>query len=175
MHTINGRPSIVDIEASGFGADSYPIEIGVARDDGALFCRLIKPYPEWTHWDKHAQTLHGISRQHLSAYGENPRTVCQQLNQFLGNRTAYSDGWVVDKPWLTKLYAAANVSMTFQLSALEYLLSEAQMQRWHEVKRAMLDQDQDCRHRASADAQLIQSTFMKTAEKAAAHTDESGK
>ncbi|MCP4234821.1 MAG: hypothetical protein GY770_14780, partial [Aestuariibacter sp.] len=44
-------PSIIDIEASGFGAHSYPVEIGVIREDGGKFCQLVKPYPDWTHWE----------------------------------------------------------------------------------------------------------------------------
>tara|TARA_Y100001951_G_scaffold105246_1_gene121039 strand:+ start:7658 stop:7939 length:282 start_codon:yes stop_codon:yes gene_type:complete len=33
-------PTIIDIEASGFGAASYPIEIGVVRYDGANYSGL---------------------------------------------------------------------------------------------------------------------------------------
>ena len=35
------RPDIIDIEASGFGPDSYPIEIGVALSSGEKYCSLI--------------------------------------------------------------------------------------------------------------------------------------
>jgi hypothetical protein len=31
MYSISGPPAIIDIEASGFGPDGYPIEIGVAQ------------------------------------------------------------------------------------------------------------------------------------------------
>ena len=36
-------PTILDIEASGFGRGSYPIEIGFSAGDGVLFCGLIVP------------------------------------------------------------------------------------------------------------------------------------
>ena len=48
-------PLIIDVEASGFGGASYPIEIGVALDDGHKYCALILPEPEWTHWDAAAE------------------------------------------------------------------------------------------------------------------------
>tara|TARA_E500000331_G_C17248663_1_gene710151 strand:+ start:892 stop:1038 length:147 start_codon:yes stop_codon:yes gene_type:complete len=43
------EPLIVDVEASGFVGDSYPIEIGLALEGGSKFCTLITPAPDWTH------------------------------------------------------------------------------------------------------------------------------
>ncbi len=162
MPALHHPPTILDIEASGFGAQSYPIEIGVVRADGVRFCRLIKPFSDWQHWDVSAEALHGISREELEQYGADPVSVCHDLNQFLGSSTAYSDGWVVDQPWLIKLYAAAGVQMSFRLSALEYLLNEHQMTHWHDVKQQLHTAVNDTRHRASADAELIQKTFLTT-------------
>ena len=48
-------PTIIDVEASGFGPYSYPIEIGVALDNGDKYCTLILPAPAWTHWDEEAE------------------------------------------------------------------------------------------------------------------------
>ena len=36
-------PTILDLEASGFGRDSYPIEVGYVLPDGSSFCSLIRP------------------------------------------------------------------------------------------------------------------------------------
>lgn len=160
---IKQPPTILDIEASGFGSSSFPIEIGVKRADGARFCKLIKPYANWHHWDETAAKLHGITRGQLDEFGVDGRTVCLQLNDFLQHSTAYSDGWVVDHPWLIKLYAEAGIAMSFRLSALEYILSEKQMQCWHEVKKRVLAQQCVARHRASVDAELIQQTFVISA------------
>jgi hypothetical protein len=44
-------PAVLDVEASGFGAGSYPIEIGYIASDGTSYCTLIRPAPSWTHWD----------------------------------------------------------------------------------------------------------------------------
>ncbi|WP_218310223.1 hypothetical protein [Alteromonas antoniana] len=164
MPTFLDPPTILDVEASGFGSNSYPIEIGVARSDGARFCRLIRPFSSWSHWDDSAEQLHGISRKLLAEYGADPVLVCRELNTFMGDRTAYSDGWVVDHPWLIKLFAEAGVRMTFRLSALEYVLNEYQMHSWHDVKQRIHIPECDARHRASVDAELIQKTFMATRE-----------
>lgn len=157
-------PTIIDIEASGFGAASYPIEIGIVRYDGAKWCKLLRPFASWVHWDSQAESLHGISQQMLQARGEDPYKVCVELNNFLGNTIVYSDGWVVDNPWLIKLYAAANVDMSFTCRALEYILTEPQMERWHDVKNSLVAEHNVKRHRASSDAMIIQQTYAKTIE-----------
>ncbi len=155
-------PTIIDVEASGFGSHGYPIEVGVIRSDGARFCRLIKPFEHWHHWDKSAEALHGISREHLSEYGFDGHEVCVELNDFLANSTVYSDGWVVDHPWLIKLFAASGIDMTFSVRALEYVLNEYQMEHWMVVKNRIVARFNGKRHRASTDAEIIQQTFMQT-------------
>ncbi len=163
MRNISLR-TIIDVEASGFGAASYPIEIGIVRYDGAKWCKLLRPFASWVHWDKSAESLHGISQQMLESRGEEPYTVCMELNNFLSNTIAYSDGWVVDNPWLIKLYAAAQVEMSFTCRALGYILTEAQMDKWHEVKDRLSANVDVKRHRASSDAMIIQQTYAKTLE-----------
>ncbi len=155
-------PTIIDIEASGFGAASYPIEVGVINDAGERFCCLIKPQGDWTHWDDKAESLHGISRQLLEEKGESVESVCHQLNQFLQGQVVYSDGWVVDDTWLIKLFHAAGVLMQFQVSSLEMILNEQQMSLWHVTKDNLFREMQEQRHRASSDAALIQNTFVTT-------------
>ena len=156
-------PTIIDLEASGFGAASYPIEVGVKRGDGERFCRLIKPAPGWTHWDEKAAQLHGIEREELIRYGSEPASVCHDLNQFIHGQQVYTDGWVVDYPWLIKLFETARVDMAFKVSALDYLLSEQQMESWSQVRSGLHEEHRGQRHRASSDAELIQLTFMRSA------------
>ena len=55
-------PAILDMEASGFGRDSYPIEVGYVLPDGRTRCTLIRPAPHWVHWDPAAEQLHHIPR-----------------------------------------------------------------------------------------------------------------
>ena len=155
-------PIIIDIEASGFGADGYPIEIGVAFGDGTKYCSLIAPTPGWTFWDAGAEKLHGVSRSVLEHYGKPAAEVATRLNELLGSRTAYTDGWVVDKPWLNRLYFAAGLECTYSLSSLEMILSEPQMEIWHATKDALLHELGERRHRASFDAYIVQETWERT-------------
>lgn len=153
---------IIDVEASGFGGTSYPIEIGVALDDGHKYCALVSPESSWTHWDPEAEKVHRISRDLLETYGRPGRGVAETLNELLATRTVYTDGWVVDKPWLSTLFHAARVEMQFRVSPLEMILSESQMELWHEEKGRVLATLDLSRHRASHDAWVIQETYRRT-------------
>lgn len=156
------RPFIIDVEASGFGPESYPIEVGVVLDRDTKYCSLVRPAPDWNHWDNDAESMHGLSRNMLEAHGKPAVLVAKQLNELLQGKTLYSDGWVVDKPWLTTLFYAAGQSMAFSVSPLEILLSEAQLTIWHDTKDRILNELQLTRHRASNDAWVIQETFWQT-------------
>lgn len=156
------RPFIVDVEASGFGQESYPIEIGLALDKENRYCRLITPADSWIHWDKKAENTHHISREILARKGSPPRQVAKELNALLGNTTVYSDGWVVDKPWITRLFIQAGIRPLFSVSPLERILTEPQMEIWHRTKEKVINQFRLKRHRASSDAFIIQETFVRT-------------
>lgn len=158
------RPLIIDLEASGFGGMSYPIEVGTAAQDNSKYCSLILPAEEWTHWDESAEKIHRIPRDILETYGKPPRSVAEDLNNLYAGKTLYSDGWVVDKPWLLKLFHAAGVDMAFSVSPLEMILSESQMKKWHDTKDELLKEAKQQRHRASFDAWIIQETYERTLE-----------
>lgn len=92
-------PTVLDIEASGFGRSSYPIEVGIARADGTSCAFLIQPLEEWTHWDPKAELLHGIARERLMREGYPVRQVARWLNDELsGEGKAYSDSWGTTTP-----------------------------------------------------------------------------
>ena len=155
-------PTIIDIEASGFGSHSYPIEIGVIDSLGKKYCRLIRPESNWTHWTQEAESLHGITRELLFSHGLEAHEISSQLNQMLAGTTVYCDGWVVDYPWLITLFAAARQQMQFTCSPLESILNEQQMTIWHEQKQILSEQSGCQRHRASSDAELIQQVYVHT-------------
>ena len=163
MFGVVGSPTIIDIEASGFGAESYPIEVGVALASGQTRCYLVLPRDDWTYWDEDAEKVHRIPRDILEAHGRPIDEVAQDLNQFIGEETVFSDGWEVDSPWLNQLFYAAGLMPYFRCSALDFILSEAQMQRWHETKDQVLAEMNLKRHRASLDALVIQKTYERTA------------
>jgi len=161
-----GAPAILDIEASGFGRDSYPIEVGYVLPDGSSFCSLIQPAGHWTHWDSAAEAVHHIQRDTLLAHGRPVGDVAQWLNDQLHGRTLYSDGWAHDYPWLGALYEEAGLVPSFRLDNLRSLLSEAEARDWYATKQAVSNELGLTRHRASADARLLQMTVRRLREPA---------
>lgn len=155
-------PTIIDIEASGFGSYSYPIEVGVVKFNGERYCALIKPEPDWDHWCDKAEAVHGISRDLLNRNGRNPREVCSELNEFLQDSMAFSDAWIHDNPWLTRLFFAARTNRSFHLSPIEYIATEEQLMLWDKTKKRLEQELTIERHRASGDAYLIQQTYIET-------------
>ncbi len=155
-------PNIVDVEASGFGGQSYPIEIGLSMECGKRYCSLIKPYFDWTHWDDSAENVHGISRTTLEEKGQLVSTVANELNCLLEGKVVYTDGWVVDEPWIIRLFDAAKVRRRFRIYDIQTIMSEPQMDRWHSVKKQVMKQLKLSRHRASNDARIIQETFVQS-------------
>ena len=152
-------PAIIDIEASGFGPRSYPIEVGVAMPDGSRHCYLVQPEPEWTFWSEEAERIHGIPRQQLQEFGHPVGEVARLLNRLLAGATVYSDAWGHDLSWLGKLYDAAEVPQLFRIETLRRLLSEEQAARWHQEKERIQRDNRLIRHRASTDAMILQLTW----------------
>lgn len=157
-------PAVLDIEASGFGRHSYPIEVGCILPDGKTFCSLIRPEPEWVHWDPEAEKLHQISRALAVKKGRSAREVAQLLNTHLRGLTVYSDGWANDFSWIGALFEAVDLSPYFKLENLRSLLSDPEAARWHTVKQQVADALGLQRHRASSDARVLQGTLRRFME-----------
>lgn len=155
-------PTIIDVEASGFGVGSYPIEIGVVSGDGEAYCALIKPAASWQHWDTEAEALHHIRREFLFEYGRDIQTVAAELNEFLANQTVYSDAWANDLSWVGLLFDVAEIQQQFRLESLHVLLQEEQKLLWDRAKLQVMTELELNRHRASNDARIIQQTFLQT-------------
>jgi hypothetical protein len=159
--TVSWIPTVLDVEASGFGRNSYPIEVGYVMPGGRSYCTLVRPEPQWTHWDEQAASVHHISRALILERGQEALAVARQLNDNLRGQTVYSDGWANDYTWLGALYDAADLSPAFRLENLRLLLSEEEADRWHAVKAEVSHERGAQRHRASADARLLQLTFQR--------------
>ncbi len=156
-------PTVLDIEASGFGRGSYPIEVGIARADGSTCAFLVQPLPEWVHWDPKAELLHGISRGRLQREGYPLRQVARWLNDELGETgIAYSDSWGYDNTWLSLLFHHAGMLPAFRLEALRILLTERQQELWSLTKETLIEEVGIHRHRAGDDARLLQLTYQRT-------------
>ncbi|MEK8047551.1 hypothetical protein [Ideonella margarita] len=149
-------PGVIDVEASGFGRGSYPIEVGFVLPDGATVCTLVKPPPHWTHWDGQAESLHGLTRELLDQHGRAPRDVAVLLNQHLAGTVIYCDSWAHDYAWLAVLFEEAGMAPAFRLRHLHELLSDADAAEWDQAcadARVALSVG---RHRASTDARVLQ-------------------
>lgn len=154
-------PAVIDIEASGFGRESYPIEVGVVLPNGKCNCYLIKPASNWTYWDSKAELVHGITRELLMEKGLDPRRVAMDLNDLLLGTRVYTDAWSYDLSWLGKLYDLAEVNQLYTLESLCKLMSEQQSSQWHQTKDKVIREFHLKRHRASADAKIIQETLKR--------------
>ena len=154
-------PAVLDIEASGFGAGSYPIEVGFVLPDGQSYCTLIRPAPTWLHWDPQAQKVHGISQKMLATHGRSAHEVARQLNDRLHGCTLYTDAWLHDYTWLATLFEAADCAPSFRLDDLRSLLTEIEAAHWDVVKKQVTTELKLQRHRASSDARILQSTLIR--------------
>lgn len=155
-------PAILDIEASGFGHGSYPLEIGVALSDRSVHSFLIAPPTDWTHWREDAAALHGLSRERLLAEGASPLTVARALNELLEGQVVYSDGWGVDSGWLALLYYYAGIPQAYRLETLARILSHEQMHLWDAAQDRIWAGQDHRRHRAGFDAGQLQAIFVDT-------------
>ena len=153
-------PIIIDVEASGFGRGSYPIEVGVALEDGSTRCFLIRPDPDWIHWDSTAESMHGLSRELLIKHGLPPRVVAERLNELLLYKQVYSDAWGHDQSWLSLLFEAAGLPRRFRVESLRCLLEEDHLDYWCTEKAAALHSLENIRHRASNDALVLQRSLL---------------
>jgi hypothetical protein len=149
-------PCVLDIEASGFGLGSYPIEVGYALADGRARCTLVRPVAHWTHWDTAAEQVHHIARDTLLRHGRSVLDVAAMLNRDLAQQTVYCDGWAHDYAWLGALFEEAGLAPAFKLESVRWLFDEARIAHLHGAQqraRALLGLQ---RHRASNDARALQ-------------------
>jgi hypothetical protein len=156
-------PVVIDVEASGFGAGSYPIEIGFVLGSGASFCTLVTPLPEWQHWDNEAATVHGIDRDTLQLNGKPAREVAFWLNEHLAGQVVFSDGWAQDNTWISRLFNDVDVLMRFRVQTIRYLMDEQQLQFWQQARNQAAGLISG-RHRASADARIVQQAYLLSRE-----------
>ena len=86
--------------------------------------------------------------------------IATTLNERLHGMTVYSDAWAHDYTWLNRLYEAADRTPSFKLDNLRALLTDAEAACWHDVKRRVVLSLGLARHRASADARILQQTLL---------------
>jgi hypothetical protein len=156
---------VLDIEASGFGSRSYPIEVGWVQTDGRTGCMLIRPAPGWDHWDRSAESVHGITRETLLRHGREPVEVALRLNADLAGQTVYSDAWGHDYAWLARLYDAADLVPTFRLEPAARLFGDTALAQLDAAHREAFAELAVQRHRASNDARALQRALQAVSER----------
>ena len=156
-------PCVLDIEASGFGRRSYPIEVGYVLPDGRAACMLVRPAEQWTHWDDTAEKVHGITRTVLASHGRAPLDVARALNRDLAGLTVYCDGWAHDYTWLGALFEEAGLSPAFKLESVGALLDESGLSHLDQARRDAVAEMGLTRHRASNDARALQRALGRVA------------
>ncbi len=98
----------VDLEASGLGPDSWPIELGVAwideEDEIRSESRLIRPEASWTShgWSTESAAVHGIGRAEL-ATAPSAATVARWFLRLAGGNRLVSDAPEIDERWLSRI------------------------------------------------------------------------
>ena len=135
---------------------------GVALSDGGAHCYLIQPYEDWKYWESDAEKLHCLSRETLIRFGMDAGYVARQLNKFLKGHTAYSDAWSDDSSFLTLLFERAGIVPQFHVDDVLKITSEAQAEIWDATRKKVILELGLKRHRASAEARIIQTTWLRT-------------
>lgn len=141
----------IDIEASGLGSRSYPIEIAwkcsrTGRSD-EFFINPDSGY-EWTDWDEQAAQIHNISPQLLRKQGISVQEACVRLNTALDGSTVVSDALEFDFFWMQRLFDAAMLKPTFSMAGIDMILEGEQMIMYRLVAKAQVR-----RHRAMSDVE----------------------
>ena len=116
--------AFVDVEASGLGPYSWPIEVGWGFHGHEPRSVLVRPHESWSMqaWEKSAEALHRIAPNDLLEGGRTPVEVALGLNAALGDAEVYSDAPDYDSFWLFRLYDAAGVKPNYKLRDLGDLL-----------------------------------------------------
>ena len=154
-HKAGRQIAFIDLEASGLGPQSWPIEIGWGFVGWGPRAMLVKPADAWSMkaWEKSAEELHQISIDQLLREGKPPLEAALVLNAALGGAEVYSDAPDHDGFWLYRLYEAAGVKANFKLLDITNLLAPLAISTPDDlVKRAQAIEphthraDQDVRH-----------------------------
>lgn len=156
------EPCIGDIEASGLGDRSYPIEVAWSDPAGVVHSWFVRPEHLWVYWDLAAEEMHHITYHDLKQYGKPAREIAQMMNADLNGQVLYFDGGAFDRFWLNRLYDATGVKPTFQIGDFNELLASVGCNTADKrlaAEAATLKRIGDRRHRAWADVEYLQTYF----------------
>ncbi len=152
---------IVDIEASGLHFDSYPIEIAL-RISNKTYTWLIKPESDWHYWSEEAESLHGISLNHLNNHGISAFQVANEINSCLSETTGliYSDAAAWDNDWMKTLFYAAGISPCFTILPIQDFMDITQQEVFFDKFDQLAKSDKYKVHRAGDDVEMIEKAYQ---------------
>ncbi len=161
--------AFIDLEASGLGPKSWPIEVGWGFHGWPPRSLLIKPAEAWSleAWEKSAEELHQISPDKLIREGTPPLEVALVLNAAFANAEVFSDAPSFDGFWLYRLYEAAGVRANFKLHNLASLISSLTDVTPEELTEKA-SQKAPHTHRAEQDVRHMQALYQLALDEAAA-------
>ncbi len=131
----------IDIEASGLGPGSYPIEIawkcGLTGDSDSFLIDPATGY-NWTDWDPAAEDLHHITVDELLAEGVSVREACKRPNTRLHGKTLTCDAVDFDYFWIRRLYESARMNPSFEVQGIDKVLGGGQLIQYRLVANAQV-------------------------------------
>ncbi|MDA9004068.1 hypothetical protein N9J26_01115 [bacterium] len=151
--------NIIDIEASGLHADSYPIEIAVLID-GHTRAWLVKPEPQWTYWNDTAESIHGMTRDYLFEHGLPVAQVADELKHHVNGAELFSDAVTWDADWADTLFFNSHSIRNFCISSIYEFMTDEQVEAFKENKVRLAACGRYREHRAEEDVRLIHEAFV---------------
>lgn len=113
----------MDIEASGWKKNSFPIEIAWGNN----FIKknfIIKPAYNWDTdiWEEEAYNIHKIKKEDIKKEGKKISFIIEKMKENLKNKYVFSDSIEKDKIWLNMLLQDLKIDIFFNFLSIEELL-----------------------------------------------------
>lgn len=143
---------ILDVEASGFDPESYPIEVAFTNlKTGESDQFLINPgfASDWDYWSEAAERVHGISLDALSRSGVSPCEALYRLEK-LSNQQVFTDAPRFDELWLARLYDEMQDKPRYMLQDIRSLVAKENQEAMEREMETISPP-----HRAMADVEML--------------------
>lgn len=112
---------VIDITASSYNSNSYPVEIGLT-DGHNEFSTRITPLPNWNEWDSTFKPTTFPRREEFVDTGCSAKVTAKSLNDVLNSKSVYCDDIHWDSLWISRLFDDSNIEMQFKLCDIADLL-----------------------------------------------------
>jgi len=131
------RPLFLDIEASSYDDDAFPVSLAWSLPDGRIKTVLVMPDESW-NLDEVERLPFDI--QHYYDQGFSTSDIAHEINIDLDGSTVYVDGIDPDELWLEKIFEACGIEPTFELARMDDLFIGHEYASQLEIKNAIAQQ-----------------------------------